>query len=147
MNTSDYLLADVQLRSRLYAISLHHLIDVQSRFSPVPLNTILACRYPYTAGFFGIAIRVLHTFFLPSPLIAWLGSLLSLSGSTCRCGSIHFMLQPAKLSSLILKPYNASKHRFLCILVADYGTALPLSRQDFHLQASRSLAGRDYQRD
>ncbi len=63
MNTSDYLFADVQFHFRLYAISLHHLIDVKSRFSPVSLDTVLACRYPYTAGFLGIAFRVLHTFF------------------------------------------------------------------------------------
>ena len=47
---------------------------------------------------------------------------------------------------LEIKLYNASEHRLLHTLVADYGTALPLSRQDLHLQASKSLAGRDYQR-
>ena len=46
---------------------------------------------------------------------------------------------------LEIKLYNASEHRLLHTLVADYGTALPLSRQDLHLQASKSLAGRDYQ--
>lgn len=44
----------------------------------------------------------------------------------------------------VAKRYNASEHRLLHTLVADYGTALPLSRQDFHLQVSKSLAGRDY---
>ena len=47
---------------------------------------------------------------------------------------------------LEIKLYNASEHRLRHTLVADYGTALPLSRQDLHLQASKSLAGRDYQR-
>ena len=46
---------------------------------------------------------------------------------------------------LEIKLYNASEHRLRHTLVADYGTALPLSRQDLHLQASKSLAGRDYQ--
>ena len=48
---------------------------------------------------------------------------------------------------LEIKLYNASEHRLRHTLVADYGTALPLSRQDLHLQASKSLAGRDYQRN
>ena len=54
-------------------------------------------------------------------MIARLGSLLSLAGGQCRCGSIHFMLQPAKLSCL-KSSHNASEHRLRRTLVADYGT-------------------------
>ena len=47
----------------------------------------------------------------------------------------------------VSKPYNASEHRLRHTLVADYGAALPLPRQDFHLQAFKSLPGRDYPYD
>jgi len=59
MSTSDCLFAGLQLRFHLYASSLQ--FPVQSRLSPVPANTFLTCRYLYTAGFLGIAFRVLHT--------------------------------------------------------------------------------------
>jgi len=59
MGTSDCLFAGLQFHFRLYASSLQ--FPVQSRLSPVPTNTFLACRYLYTAGFLGIAFRVLHT--------------------------------------------------------------------------------------
>jgi len=52
-----------------------------------------------------------------------------------------------QIAQFVAKLHNASKHKLLHTLVADYGTALPLSRQDLHLQASKSLSGRDYQRD
>jgi len=47
----------------------------------------------------------------------------------------------------VAKPHNASEHRLLHTMVADYGAALPLPRQDFHLQAFKSLPGRDYPYD
>jgi len=59
MGTSDCLFAGLQLHFRLYASSLQ--FSVQSRLSPVPTNTFLTCCYLYTAGFLGIAFRVLHT--------------------------------------------------------------------------------------
>ncbi len=86
---------------------------VQSRFSPVPINTFLTCRYLYTAEFFGTAFRVLRTFFR---LRCWCrNSALCCSFSDCqwRCGSIHFILRPASLPAWFYKLFTTLQRKNL----------------------------------
>jgi hypothetical protein len=111
--------------------SLYSFYTVQSRFSPVPINTLLACRHLYTAELFGTAFRGL----VPSSAfvvdVAQLGSLLFPLGLSMSMRQYSFYITTHKFVCLILQAFhNASTQKSLSTLVADYGAALSLLRQD-----------------
>ena len=122
------------------------------RVSPVPIQTFLTFRYPYTErGLFQISSFVKQsTVFVPNRQTR------PLYFVTLRCSSIHFMLRTACLLTRTLLTIHQVVTYFIqcnvlhtastCIITDAVGYmlhgSLVLPRQDFHLQVCISLAGR-----